>query len=353
MEEKSYDIKRSVSLYSYGEEFQEGKLDLEGCIREVSKAGATGIEFLAEQMMWDFPVVTDEFKEKWFHWMKKYAVEPVAYDAFLENHIYDNRALTLREQVDMMTRDLRIAHELGFTVLRTLVSTPMDVLEGSLDAAAKYDVKICLEVHSPFSLNSTWSDGYLNMILKTGTKHFGFMPDMGIFCRHIPDELHNQAKRKGASADAMKMVEDAFDERMEKGFVKIEYDLDLGRANMNYRRANGMDALIEKLQKSGANQAALDYAFSSFAYTWNDPKDIIDNIKYIYHTHAKFYNVTPDYVETAIPIKEVVDAYKKAGYHGYLSSEYEGNQMLNDTDRVDSVEQVRRHQEALRRAIEQ
>ena len=35
----SADIKRSVSLYSYQEEFYLGKLDLEGCIREAAKSG--------------------------------------------------------------------------------------------------------------------------------------------------------------------------------------------------------------------------------------------------------------------------------------------------------------------------
>jgi len=71
----------------------------------------------------------------------------------------------------------------------------------------------------------------------------------------------------------------------------------------------------------------------------------------IYHTHAKFYNVHEDYVETAVAIPEVIEAFKKAGYKGYLSSEYEGGEHLRDVG-VDSIEQVRRHQEAMRRAIE-
>ena len=77
----------------------------------------------------------------------------------------------------------------------------------------------------------------------------------------------------------------------------------------------------------------------------------IDNIDYIFHTHAKFYNVHEDYVETAVAIPEVVEAFKKAGYKGFLSSEYEGGEHLRDVG-VDSIEQVRRHQEAMRRAIE-
>lgn len=349
----NFDIKRSVSLYSYQEEFYLGKMNLEDCIREVSKTGATGIELLPEQMIDEFPVITPEFKEKWFGWMDRYQVEPTCYDAFLENHIYKNRRCTLREQIQMMERDIKLAHELGFKTLRTLVSTPMEVIEGSLACASDQNIKICLEVHSPFSLNSGWADGYMEMILRTGTENFGFMPDFGIFCKAVPDVLRDQARRRGVSEDVIKAVDEAFAQRVEKGFVKIKYDLNLGKANKEYRIANGEPELMEKVKKFGGGEAALRYAASSFAYTWCDPQDIIDNIRYIYHTHAKFYNTNANYKETSIPIGEVVRAYKKAGYHGYLSSEYEGNTALNDTFDVDSVEQVRRHQEALRSAIEE
>lgn len=348
----TYDIKRSVSLYSYQEEYYLGKMNLEDCIRETAKAGATGIELLPEQMMDDFPVATPEFKDKWFGWMQEYGTEPTCYDAFLENRIYKNRTLTLKEQIKMMERDIKLAHELGFKTLRTLVSTPMDVIEGSLPIAAANDIKICLEVHSPFSLNSGWANGYIEMILRTGTEYFGFMPDFGIFCKAIPDVLREQARRNNVSEDCIKAIDDAFNERVTKGFVKIKYDTDLGRAHGAYMQANGLPQLLEKVKSLGGDKTALDYAVSTFDYTWCEPQDIIDNIKYIYHTHAKCYNINKNYEETSIPINEVIAAYKKAGYRGYVSTEYEGNRMLNDALEVDSVEQVRRHQEALRRAIE-
>ena len=350
----SYDIKRSVSLYSYQDEYYNGKLDLEGCLRETAKTGATGVELLAEQMIKRFPlpIETQEFRDQWFTWMKQYGLEPACYDAFLENKIYDNRTLSLGEQINMMKRDIRLASMLGFKNLRTLVSTPMDVIEGSLDYAAEKDVKIGLEVHAPFSLNSGWADGYMEMILRTGTKHFGFVPDMGIFCKNIPDVLRDKARRMGAKEECLKIVDDAYAERLAKGFVKIKYDLNLGKANMEYRMANGMKEMMEAVEKAGGGPADMMYAGSSFTYSWSDPQDIIDNIDYIFHTHAKFYNVSEDYVETAVAIPEVIEAYKKAGYKGFLSSEYEGGEHLRHDMEVDSIEQVRRHQEAMRRAIE-
>lgn len=348
-----YKIGRSVSLYSYQSEYYVGKLDLEGCIREASKAGATGIELLAEQMVDSFPIITPEFKEQWFGWMEKYGTEPTCYDAFLENHIYDNRTLTLHEQVKMMERDIKIAKELGFKTLRTLVATPMDVIQGSLECAEKNDIKVCIEVHSPFSLNSGWADGYMEMILRTGTKHFGFMPDFGIFCNKIPRQLREQAIRRGANLDCVKFVDEAFANRVTKGFTKIKYDTNLGRAHGEYMKANGMPELMEAINKANGSKVDLAYAGASFNYTWCDPQDVIDNIKYIYHTHAKCYEIDENYEETSMPIKEIVAAYKKAGYHGFLSTEYEGHGMINDAFEVDSIEQVRRHQEALRRAIEE
>jgi sugar phosphate isomerase/epimerase len=350
--EMESNIKRSVSLYSYQEEYYLGKMTLEDCIREVAKTGATGIELLAEQMIPSYPVITPEFKEQWFGWMSKYGTEPTCYDAFLENRIYDNRMLTVKEQIKMMERDIKIAGELGFKTLRTLCTTPMEVIEGSLACAEEKKVKICIEVHAPFSLNSGWADGYLEMIHRTGTKHFGFMPDFGIFCRNIPDIVREQALRNGAQEEVVEVIDEAYQNRVQKGFVKIKYDLNLGRGYNEYIKSNGLPQLMEKIESMNANEADKHYARESFGFAWNDPQDIVDNIQYIYHTHAKSYNTHEDYLETSIPIKEVVEAYKKAGYNGFLSTEYEGNRFINDAFDVDSVEQVRRHQEALKKAIQ-
>ncbi|MCR4568107.1 MAG: AP endonuclease [Pseudobutyrivibrio sp.] len=349
------DIKRAVSLYSYQDEFYLGKLDLEGCLRETAKTGATGVELLAEQMIRKFPlpIETQEFRDQWFEWMKKYNLTPACYDAFLENRIYDNRTLTLKEQVNMMNRDLRLASLLGFPVLRTLVSTPMDVIEGSLPYAEEVGVKIGLEVHAPFSLNSGWADGYMEMIKRTGTKHFGFVPDMGIFCKNIPDVLRDKARRQGAKEECIKIVDDAYANRVAKGFTKIKYDLNLGKANMEYRMANGMQEMMDAVKAAGGGPADLAYAGASFTYSWSEPQDIIDNIDYIFHTHAKFYNVHEDLEETAVALPEVIDAYKKAGYTGFLSSEYEGGEHLRADMEVDSIEQVRRHQAAMQKWIGQ
>ena len=350
----SYDIKRSFSLYSYQDEYYDGLLDLEGSLRETAKTGATGVELLAEQMIKRFPnpIEDEAFRENWFAALDKYGLTPSCYDAFLENRIFPNRTLSIGEQVNMMKRDLRLAKLLGFPVIRTLVSTPMDVIEGSLAYAEQVGVKIGLEVHAPFSLNSDWAEGYLSMIRRTGTKFFGFIPDMGIFCKNLPDVVRDKARRMGATEEGLKIVDDAYAARVARGFTKIKYDLDLGKANMKYRMANGMAEMMAAVEKAGANPGNMWYAENSFTYSWSEPQDIIDNIDVIFHTHAKFYNVHEDLQETAVALPEVIEAFKKAGYQGFLSSEYEGGEHLRDVG-VDSITQVARHQEAMRRLIEE
>ena len=350
----SADIKRSVSLYSYQDEYYDGRLDLEGCLKATHESGATGVELLAESMIKQFPnpILTEEFQNQWQEWMKKYELTPTCYDAFLENRIYQNRTLSLGEQVEMMCRDLKLASILGFKSLRTLVSTPIEVIEGSLEYAEKVGVVIGLEVHAPFSLNSTWADGYLDVMNRTGSKYFAFIPDLGIFCKRVPDVVEEKWRRAGAREDCIKLVNEAFEERVAKGFVKIEYSQNLGLANMNYRNANGLADLTEKIKAMNGGPADLGYLGASYTYSWSDPQDLIDNIDHIVHCHGKCYNTHEDYVETAVDIPGVVEAFKKAGYQGYISTEYEGGESLRDSIDVDGVEQVRRHQEALRRAIE-
>ena len=174
-------IKRGVSLYSYQEEYFLRKMKLEDCIKAVSDMGATGVEIIPEQMINEYPNLSDEFLEKWFGWMEKYNVIPTCADAFSEALLFKNRVLSDDELVDLMERDLKVASQLGCFVIRTLCTTPMRIIERSLPIAEKYGVKIGIEIHAPLDLDSSWFDPYQKLIDKCGSKWFGIIPDMGVF----------------------------------------------------------------------------------------------------------------------------------------------------------------------------
>lgn len=321
-------IKRGVSLYSYQDEFYTGKMNLEDCIREAAKSGAKGIEFLPEQMLPTFPNISDDFVKQWHEWMEKYGVEPIAYDAFLDNKLFANRMLTTSENVDMMKRDLKIANRLGCKILRTLVSTPLEVVKQSLPYAEEMNVKIALEVHAPFTFGTPWFEERLSYIKESGTKWFGIMPDFGIFTKRIGSIFQDRYIREGGTPEIIKMVSD------------------------NYENDVNRDETFEKVSKmSEANET--DKAFAEFCrhFVYTDPKILVENIPYIVHIHGKFYDITENLEETSIPYHDVITTLKDAGYDGYICSEYEGNRHIQDYMEVDSIEQVRRHQALLEKVI--
>jgi len=105
-------IKQGVSLYSYQEEYFLRSLSLEQCIATAAKAGATGIESIAEQMMPGFPNLSDAFYDQWHGWMEKYGTTPTAHDAMLDTKKYKGRLLTDDECMVEFERDLRHCREL-------------------------------------------------------------------------------------------------------------------------------------------------------------------------------------------------------------------------------------------------
>jgi sugar phosphate isomerase/epimerase len=321
-------IKRGVSLYSYQDEFYTGKMTLEDCIREASLSGAKGIEFLPEQMLPTFPNISDDFVKQWHEWMEKYQVEPIAYDAFLDNKLFANRMLTTSENVEMMKRDLKIASRLGCKILRTLVSTPLEVVKQSLDYAEEVGVKIALEVHAPFTFGTPWFEERLDYIKESGTKWFGIMPDFGIFTQRIGSIFQDSYIRKGGTPEIIQLVSE------------------------NYANGIDKDETFEKVSNV-AHATEADKAFAEFCrhFVYTDPKILIDNMPYIVHIHGKFYDITTDLKETSIPYMDVVKVLKDAGYQGYICSEYEGNRHIQDYMEVDSVEQVKRHQLLLESVI--
>lgn len=320
-------IKRGVSLYSYQEEYFLRKMKLEDCIKAVSDMGATGIEIIPEQMINEYPNLSDEFLEKWFGWMKKYGVTPTCADAFSEDLMFKNRVLSTDELVDLMERDLKVASQLGCYVIRVLCTTPMRVIEKSLPIAEKYGVKMGLEIHAPLDLSSPWFDPYQKLIDRTGSKWFGIIPDMGVF-QTKPSIIHyERAIRDGANAKIVEYINQAYITKTAKAKVAAD------------------------IEKMGANAFDFGWLNSVYRILYTDPQVLKKHKDYIFHIHAKFYNMLADNEDDCLDYEGVVSVLKEIGYDGYLSSEYEGNRTIQDAFEVDSVEQVSRQHEMFKRML--
>ena len=182
--------KRGVALYSYSGEFGVS-MDLEDCFKDMYDCGAHGVEILANTHIPTYPELDEEWVEKWFELLNKYQIEPAEYGHWIDSRLYKDHELSVKESLQMLERDIKIAHRLGFQVMRTKmgviddVNTPVtnwrDIIHEALPIAEEYNVKMCPELHMPTALKSKYVDDYVEFIEKENTKNFGFNVDFGTF----------------------------------------------------------------------------------------------------------------------------------------------------------------------------
>ena len=328
MTNPSHAIKRGVSLYSFQEEYFLRTLSLEDCIRVAGEIGARGIEIIPEQSIPGFPTLTDDFVETWSGWMEKYGTTPVATDLFLDTKLHPDRWLTLDEQIASVHRDIDIAVRLGARIIRAIINTPPEVMEGAAPYAEEKGVRLLLEVHAPFHYGHPWILEHLEVMHRTQSPALGLMPDMGTFVKRFPRVVSERAIRDGADPKLVDYIVKTYDDH---GDTHALMDI------MNYRHGGPVEMGL-------ARQAT--------HYIWTDPRSMLEHMPLIGHIQAKFYEMTDEGVEYSIPYDEIVPVLVEGGFDGYLSSEYEGNRHIQDAFEVDSLEQVRRQHAMFQRLLD-
>lgn len=329
-------MKRGVTLYCYQEEYYTRTMTVEDCIAEASDIGAYGIEILAEAMVPDFPNPCDRWVDLWHGWMDRYHTKPICYDQFQETKLYKDRQLTDQEAVDNMLRDLRLAKRLGFKVMRGIAWTPLEHIKKALPYAEEYDVKIALEIHSPIPLMGDRTKQCLDMIAETNTKYFGFVPDFSLFAKRPPRVERAHKIREGVLTEKVA----AYLEKAYDAGVPFEKAAAEAKKMGYHEEDHGYGTYLDEVYNRGF-----------FGTARNDPKDLLKIMPYIFHIHAKFWEVTDDFHEYSIPYEEIIPVLIEGGYEGYLSSEYEGQRFTQDLFDTDSCDAVRRHQLMLRRLL--
>lgn len=255
-------VKRGVALYSYSGEFGLTK-NLEECFEDIHDMGAHGIEILANTHIENYPYPSEQWVEEWHHLCNKYEIIPVEYGNWIDSHVLGHRDLTTEESAQMLERDVRLAHRLGFTVMRTKMPVISDSLEPVknwreiiklvLPLAEKLGIQMCPEIHTPTNLNDKMVRDFVDFIKETGTNNFGLNIDFSVFRTRF-----------------------------------------------------------------------LENEFVSPDFVANKPEDLIPLLPYIYCCHAKFIHMNDKFEETTIPYKEIIQVLKDYDWNGYLLSEFEG-----------------------------
>lgn len=320
-------IKLGVTLYSFTKEYCEGSMTLEDCIHTAKELGAEGFEIVATQMVPSYPYVSDKFLGEFKAICSYYDMEPVCYGANMDRGMWSYRDLTENEMIQMAINDLKSANRMGCTVIREQYLLPPNGLARIAPYAEDYNIKVGIEIHNPETPNTPVMREYLKVIKESGSRHIGFVPDLGCFATK-PNKPHwDQALQNGAQ---IKLLEMARDMRYEGIPVEIAE---------------------EKLKAAGATELELAilqemYAFLQFRKNCDaELKGLQEIMPYCFHTHGKFHYLNDDLEEASIPYNQILDVMKKSDYNGYIVSEYE------DHDSGNAVEMTRRHQEMMRNIL--
>lgn len=257
-------IKRGVSLYSYSGEY--GKtMNLEDCFKDIYDMGASGVEILANSHIDSYPNLSQEYLKCWQKLCQKYQVEPVEYGHWIDDRLFKDRKITVAEAQKRLVNDFKIAHQLGFHILRTKMGvidnelTPQknwrEIVTGVLPQAEKFDVVLCPEIHLTTVLADQMVKDYISFIEEIKTKNFGLNIDLSVF-------------------------QNRFDV---PGVVVF---------NPESKHSN--------------------------------PEELREILPYVKCIHAKFNKMDDNFQELTIPYPEIISILKEEKWQGYLISEYEG-----------------------------
>ncbi len=260
-----------VSLYSYSGDMYTS-MSLEDACAEISDMGATGIEILGEGNIPSYPAPAPQWIDHWHDLLNRYGLTATNYGSWVDTAMWLERDLTALEAADQLKLDMRLAARLGFSSIRPkfgvvdgdLTPHPVwrEAVSRVLDLAQELDLVICPEIHSPTPINHPVTQGYLDFIESTGTRHFKLLIDTGIFQTAPVDDGHEGIEGKKRPA------------------------------------------FLEPL-----------------AVPMSDLAQVLPHTHFL---QTKFFEISDSLVDLHVPWPDIVRTLREHGWNGWLSSEYEG-----------------------------
>ena len=311
-------LKLGVSLFSYSSEYYLRLLTLEDILLKARDAGAQGVEIVASQMIPGFPYPT----KAWLHAFRDQCgalgLEPFCYSAHLDSGLRSDRFLTDEEKVACTVNDLRNAYEMGATVVRTQHAISPELLYRIAPWAERYQVKIGVEIHPPHRLETPVWQRFVEVFRRLDTPWVGMVLDTGIYQEYPYDGWLDVYAQHGVPRET------------------IDQLLALLRGGGTLAQGEACLAACEP------NPYAQELAQELFSlYRPYRPDELADCMRYITHFHTKFYHMQNGREKT-IPYRQIFVVIRRAGFAGYLVSEYEGHYCY-DAAQYPAAEQVRAH----------
>lgn len=319
-----------VTLYSFTNEWLTRQYDLAGLLHEVARRKlGPNIEIIGFQNFKEFPDVSDEYAAQFKDMIAETGLNPLSCainsDRFLKpgQQPIDDASL-----IEYHKRQLRSAKKMGFSLVRYQFALPVELLPEIAPYAEDLDIRMGVEVHAPMWARHPAVMAYREMYEKLDSPALGWIPDFGGTATTIPASMLNAARAIGAKESLIDLALEIWPE-----------------PGMSHEKAGKLREAALKQGHSPAHIQAFSLAF--FILANNDPKSWAELVDRTIHIHGKFYGVSEDLVEEAIPYETILPLFRDGGFNGTIVSEWEGHAYLG----TGGFEQVERHQAMCRKIL--
>lgn len=330
-------IKRAVSMYSLQDQYARGRMSLADIFKWLNEMDA-GLEFISDQMMKGTPKPSEEALKEWDDLVEKYKPALVCNDVFINTCLYKNRTLTKKESLELLIQEIKLAHRLGFPMIRLVSNTRADIIEPALPYAEKYNVVMTLEIHAGMSFDEPLTQAFIKVMKELNSPYVGLTVDTGIFCERHPRVSTNFFRELGVNEELIKRIDAIFESGTDPRHAYAK------------AKAEGKE-FPDEIQECIHTQDEYEYALFADGYE-RTPFSVLDEfVPYIKHIHGKIYEMTEDGTEYSIPFDKVVEYLDSVGYDGYIATEYEGNRFALAGEPIRDKENVEAHQKLLKKCI--
>ncbi|MBB5264633.1 sugar phosphate isomerase/epimerase [Catenibacillus scindens] len=318
---EEHNIKRAVTIYSWHRQVEAGLLTWDDCVKAAVKMGCNGIELLGQLYFRYCPEALQEDIDAWEAMMWKYGTKMICHDFFVDMTMYAHRRLTVKEGVDIIRRHALFAKKLHCPIIRLGGTALPEITKAAIPVLEDIGVKMGQELHNgASSFAMPWTQELLDVIAQSGSKYVGIIPDMSMFTKHIGQRNINAGIAQGVDEKLAYEVADMFEKVSNEDFRKY---------------------CSEQIERAD-NNATKDWLSMIYRMEYFDPSILKELAPYIVHCHGKFYEMDDNNEETTIDYPGIIKALVEGGYNGYISAEYEGSPINNDT-----FEPFRRYQKML------
>lgn len=325
-------IRTGLTLYSLSNEWWSGQYDLDSMLDRVAADDlGPGIEIVGFQTIRTYPEVTPEFVRYWRDGLERRGLVSSCLSSNIDVGQPSGRFMTDDEMVDYLSRQIETARLLGFHVIRIQLGASPTVIERVLPTAERADVRMGMELHAPEGPLTPAIAPVRELYARLDSPYVGFVPDFSATMRALPPGWVAQCVRSGVPA----------------GLIGAMEELWRGEGT-TFERYNRW---AEFAAARGVPRRTIDGTLGTFTMfgrqSIEDWREIADDIV---HVHGKCYGFDDAGEEPSMDIPGILGILRDIGYHGFISTEWEGHSYLGPGE-IDAFAEVAKQQALIRRTL--